>query len=418
MQVVPLSQRPTTTVAKILVVVIAIIGTSTFTTTTTTTLAFTIPTLTSTTTATSRQRYSMKLYDNNQPATTSAAAEDRDQEIERLQQMAAKLRAEAAALEAEQRFTMAQAVENAFDKFDTNNDGQISVQELKVGLEKAFKTELPQKRVEQLMQAFDASGDGALQLNEMVTVDQFRNKLDALVREEKEVARIEAQRAKQEEQTLQLMKAGLELINDREPTIQDKVVSIIPYLFPLLDGLQFAGPLILQHPENPFAQIAAIVYALYRSIPFGGFIAFFALNFLSGNPTINRLIRYNMQQAIFLDIALFIPALLGTVLAFVGSTAGVGLPSSVVTLGSEVLFGTMVLCITYASISSLLGITPNKIPIISETVDRRIPTFDIMNTQGRVLTREEREEVRKQLETKNKPKDDNTTNDDNDKDKN
>lgn len=352
-------------------------------------------------------------------ATTSTSlfneAQDRETEIERLQQMAAKLRAEAAALESEQRTVMAKAVENAFDKFDTNNDGQISVEELKAGLEKAFKTELPQKRVEQLMKEFDASGDGALQLDEMVTVDQFRNKLDALVREEKEFARQEAKRAQEEEMNLQLMKAGLELINDREPTVQEKVLSILPYLFPLLDGLQFAGPLIFKNVENPIAQIAAVTYALYRSIPFGGLIAFFALNFLSGNPTINRLIRYNMQQAIFLDIALFIPALLGAVLQLLGSTAGVRLPPAVAELGSDVLFGSMLLCVVYASISSLLGITPDKIPFISETVDRRIPTFDIMNTQGRVLTREEREEMRRELDKKKK---EGESNGDNDSDKN
>ena len=352
-------------------------------------------------------------------ATTSTSlfneAQDRETEIERLQQMAAKLRAEAAALESEQRTVMAKAVENAFDKFDTNNDGQISVEELKAGLEKAFKTELPQKRVEQLMKEFDASGDGALQLDEMVTVDQFRNKLDALVREEKEFARQEAKRAQEEEMNLQLMKAGLELINDREPTVQEKVLSILPYLFPLLDGLQFAGPLIFKNVENPIAQIAAVTYALYRSIPFGGLIAFFALNFLSGNPTINRLIRYNMQQAIFLDIALFIPALLGAVLQLLGSTAGVRVTPAVAELGSDVLFGSMLLCVVYASISSLLGITPDKIPFISETVDRRIPTFDIMNTQDRVLTREEREEMRRELDKKKK---EGESNGDDDSDKN
>ena len=225
----------------------------------------------------------------------------------------------------------------------------------------------------------------------------------------------EAKRAQEEEMNLQLMKAGLELINDREPTVQEKVLSILPYLFPLLDGLQFAGPLIFKNVENPIAQIAAVTYALYRSIPFGGLIAFFALNFLSGNPTINRLIRYNMQQAIFLDIALFIPALLGAVLQLLGSTAGVRVTPAVAELGSDVLFGSMLLCVVYASISSLLGITPDKIPFISETVDRRIPTFDIMNTQDRVLTREEREEMRRELDKKKK---EGESNGDDDSDKN
>jgi len=34
---------------------------------------------------------------------------------------------------------LAKAAEKAFQSFDTNNDGQISLSELKAGLEKAFK---------------------------------------------------------------------------------------------------------------------------------------------------------------------------------------------------------------------------------------------------------------------------------------
>ena len=111
------------------------------------------------------------------------ATNDDVDEVERLKSMAAKLRAEAASLEAEQQQEMADAAQRAFDKFDTNSDGEVSLQELKAGLEKAFKTELPDKRVAKLMEDFDKSGDGALQLDEFVTVEQFRNKLDSLARE-------------------------------------------------------------------------------------------------------------------------------------------------------------------------------------------------------------------------------------------
>lgn len=65
--------------------------------------------------------------------------EDTDDEIERLKVMAAKLRAEAAELEAEKAQAMADAAEKAFQKFDTNQDGEISLAELKEGLEKTLK---------------------------------------------------------------------------------------------------------------------------------------------------------------------------------------------------------------------------------------------------------------------------------------
>ena len=91
-----------------------------------------------------------------------------DDEIDRLKSMAQKLRAEAAALEAERAEELAAATELVFRKFDTNQDGEISLQELKEGLEKSLKIELTDSRVEQIMKGFDVSGDGKLQRCEMV----------------------------------------------------------------------------------------------------------------------------------------------------------------------------------------------------------------------------------------------------------
>lgn len=70
-----------------------------------------------------------------------AASDDdaKDNEIERLKQMAAKLRAEAASLEAEKAQQLADAAEKAFQKFDINSDGEVSLSELKTGLEKELK---------------------------------------------------------------------------------------------------------------------------------------------------------------------------------------------------------------------------------------------------------------------------------------
>ena len=58
---------------------------------------------------------------------------EKDDEIERLKSMAAKLRAEASSLEAERAAELADAAERAFAKFDTNKDGEISLAELKDG---------------------------------------------------------------------------------------------------------------------------------------------------------------------------------------------------------------------------------------------------------------------------------------------
>jgi hypothetical protein len=39
----------------------------------------------------------------------------------------------------------------------------------------------------------------------------------------------------------------------------------------------------------------------------------------------------------------------------------------------------------YVTISSLLGITPDKLPIISKIVDDRIPTIDMLDDEGNFI---------------------------------
>jgi Ca2+-binding EF-hand superfamily protein len=314
--------------------------------------------------------------------------DDNEEEIERLRSMAAKLRAEASELEAQQSQAMADAAERAFRKFDTNQDGRISLEELKAGLEKTFKMELPENRVKQLMEDFDKSGEGQLKLEEFVSVEQFRNRLDSLVREEKLLARQASEEAKKQQDAVKMIQAQLESINDKAPGNNDKLLSILPYLFPLLDGLQFARYFVMENPDSLVSIIIGITYGLYRAIPFGGLLCFFALNFLSGNLSINRLIRFNMQQAIFIDIALFFPGLLAALYELIGQGVGFKLPRVVTEIGSDAMFALLLLTLGYSVVSSLLGQVPNKIPIISQAVESRMPTVDMFDESGRFNPRE------------------------------
>lgn len=317
-----------------------------------------------------------------------------DSEIVRLKQMAATLRAEAASLEAEKASQLAEAAERAFNRFDVDSDGEVSVTELKAGLEKALKTEISEKRVQELMVVFDKSGDGALQLDEFVTVDRFRNQLESLAREEKRLAAEAEQESKRQESEALLAEAKLEFLNDKAPTTSEKALSVLPYLFPLMDGLQY-GRFLLQADgadANPLVIGLALVYSLYRSIPFSGFVAFFALNTLSGNPSINRLVRFNMQQAIFVDIALFFPSLLLGVGGLIAKQAGAAVPPAAGELFNDGLFGALLLTLLYCSVSSLFGQEPDKIPLISNAVKDRMPTMEMFDNDGKFVPREERKE--------------------------
>jgi Chloroplast import apparatus Tic20-like/EF-hand domain pair len=319
------------------------------------------------------------------PLLSSASSEDRlpdttvdDQtsaEISRLRSMAAKLRAEAAALESEKQAEILAATERAFASFDLDADGTVSLAELKSGLERTLKMTLSEARVQQLLQKLDTSGDGVLQPSEFVTVDQMRNTLEALIRDEKQLAREAAKQAAYEAEISAALQAQLDLINDQPPTATDKLVSVLPYLFPLLDGLQYAAPVLLKNTDNPLVQAVGLLYTLYRTIPFGGFIAFFALSTLSNNMRINRLVRFNMQQAIFLDISLFFPGLAASLIGLLVGNS-VSLDPQLVDLSSTAIFGVLALCLGYSVISSVAGVLPDKIPLISEAALRRIPSAD------------------------------------------
>mmetsp|Transcript_20771 Transcript_20771/g.41569 ORF Transcript_20771/g.41569 Transcript_20771/m.41569 type:complete len:405 (+) Transcript_20771:95-1309(+) len=317
--------------------------------------------------------------------------DEKDAEVARLLAQASRLRAEAASLESEKAEADSRAAQRIFATFDTNDDGEVSFDELKAGLESVLKTELSEKRVQAVMTAFDTSGDGALQLDEFKTIEKFRSKLDSLAIEEQTMVKEAANKAKLAEIEAKTMEARAALLNDRKPTQTDKALSVLPYLFPLMDGLQYGRFLLADGEGNPIVFAVAVLYGLYRSIPLSGFVAFFALNFLSANTGINRLVRYNMQQAIFIDIALFFPGLLLGLTKGVLPAVGVSVPESIFVLPTDAVFVTLIVTLAYCAVSSVTGNEPSKLPVISKMVLDRMPTVDMFDEEGRFIPRDVRE---------------------------
>ena len=71
----------------------------------------------------------------------------------------------------------------AFEKFDRDSDGKLTIDELKLGLERTLNIQLSDERVQRLLEEFDVNKDGYLDLEEMVTIDEFRSKIEAFSRE-------------------------------------------------------------------------------------------------------------------------------------------------------------------------------------------------------------------------------------------
>ncbi|KAJ8609704.1 hypothetical protein CTAYLR_008443 [Chrysophaeum taylorii] len=153
----------------------------------------------------------------------------------------------------------------------------------------------------------------------------------------------------------------------------DRALACAPYLLPLSDVLPFGKYVLTDFPViavalvGPFAPLLAILNA----VPFGGFLVFIAISTQTRNANLSRFVRFNMQQAIILDIALIFPQLIGSL----GNAVKIQLPPALLEPASTTVFFAVSISILYAIFSNCNGNTPNNIPVVSEAADRSIGPF-------------------------------------------
>jgi hypothetical protein len=296
----------------------------------------------------------------------------------RLVAMAAKLRAEAAELEAVQQRVFVENLSQLFNAFDTNKDGKVSVEELKSGLSKVLSQNVNEGQASKILKQLDTSGDGALQLDEFRGIEIFRSKFEKILAEERNSAQLARNAANEALEAAKKAEAVSLMINNKPPTLSDKIVSLLPFFLPFLDLLPYGKTFIIDtHQDgNVLIGIVGFLYALYQTVPFAGLIAFFLFNLFSSNLQLNRLIRYNIQLAIFLDIALIIPGVFGAIADLALKSLSVPLPPVAYDAAATATFLIFSSVILYSVVSSLAGVEPDKIPFITERVKQRVPTTE------------------------------------------
>jgi Chloroplast import apparatus Tic20-like len=153
----------------------------------------------------------------------------------------------------------------------------------------------------------------------------------------------------------------------------DRILSCLPYLLPMIEGDRYGRFIYARFP--PLGMADAIVLgpleSIFYSIPFLGFAIFLGMTVLSRQAeTIPRSIRFNLQQAVLIDIALIFPSLLGQVLG------GSWVPRALAEPASNFVFYFVIFSVGYSILSNLvLGRQPNQIPWISEAADLQIGPF-------------------------------------------
>ena len=142
-----------------------------------------------------------------------------------------------------------------------------------------------------------------------------------------------------------------------------RLLGLLAYLLPWSDALSFGRELYNLFPWiSNLALPATPVLLLERSIPFGGFLLFLVLFLVVvRNPNVPYYLRFNVLQAILLDILLVVLALAFNVLL-----SPLGNSLMIRTLNNTVFIGALVL-VLYASIQCIRG-KEADLPSLSEAV--------------------------------------------------
>ena len=148
-----------------------------------------------------------------------------------------------------------------------------------------------------------------------------------------------------------------------EIPLWQRFLGLLAYLSPWSDALSFGRELYNLFPWISYLALPATpVLLLERSIPFGGFLLFLVLFLVVvRNPNVPYYLRFNVLQAILLDILLVVLALAFNVLL-----SPLGNSLMIRTLNNTVFIGALVL-VLYASIQCVRG-KEADLPTLSDAV--------------------------------------------------
>lgn len=149
----------------------------------------------------------------------------------------------------------------------------------------------------------------------------------------------------------------------QSPPIWQRLLAAAAYLLPWSDGLSFGRSLFGLFPVLQWLSLPALPVALLQqAVPFGSFLLFLVL-FLAvvRNPRVPYLIRFNVLQAILIDILLVLVSLAFNILL-----TPLGIDFALRTLSNTVFLGVLVL-VVFGVVQSLRG-EEAEIPSLSDAV--------------------------------------------------
>ncbi|KAJ1624080.1 hypothetical protein T492DRAFT_1050164 [Pavlovales sp. CCMP2436] len=140
-----------------------------------------------------------------------------------------------------------------------------------------------------------------------------------------------------------------------------RFIATLPYVLPLCDALFLVPANEVGLDWFPYLWVARFVAAL----PYASVILFFVCSIASQQMSLPFALRYNLRQAILLDITAISFQLL---FSFAGGFVNAEAVKDLELVGGAVFYA-ILLAVTYSQACNLMGILPKGIPVISSTAD-------------------------------------------------
>mmetsp|Transcript_104250 Transcript_104250/g.185251 ORF Transcript_104250/g.185251 Transcript_104250/m.185251 type:complete len:398 (+) Transcript_104250:69-1262(+) len=288
-----------------------------------------------------------------------------EDKITQLERQANLLKEQASQLEEEQR-------ESIFRAFDVDSSGAVDLKELQFGWKAMKEIELDKELARRLLEAHDKNRNGVLEYEEFC-MQKLEATLRKLVDEEKAkaAAEAEAQRKRQEQEEAEKILREYEttLPGNSDAGFFTRLCSVAAYVLPLLDSLDLGAVVGLLLPATlPFFVVLQVGDNLAESIPFGKLIWFFAMQNFANKEEQPSLLRFNVSQALQIDIQLAFAGLFRSFLEWV--VPDQALNNSIwifVSIVATVVFLPM---IGYSVVKSIQGVAPRGLPLVSDGAEK------------------------------------------------
>lgn len=346
---------------------------------------------------------------------------ENESDTDALLRVAAQLRAEASAAQDELNADLAErAREQAlgvFREFDEDSSGAIDPPELAKGLERVAKTRVTEEQAAALVKKFDVSDDGELQVEEWMAIGgkegtasldpigTLRAELRELLKEARKEADKVAAQAKDiatAETAKALDAAARKRLDDGWAAGvkgTDRALAVAPYALPFVDALTLLRPLTESTPEgSPLGDAARGVTALaaaYSALPLVPLFGFIAVSSAVGNEDLPLVARFNAQQAVLLDLALFVPSIVLNLVAMTGKIPVEALGALATASG-----GLALLAIAYATTATLA--TGNKPGLLGPLSSRATTAVELSALRSGAMFEGLEEEVDGETKTEDK----------------